>query len=128
MARGSPSKEASTDQQCDECDRWFHWRGHSEHEKNCNGEPDEENSQQDVFDPATGGGQTTTMSDTKTETKTDETPDECPECGGDSDIVESEKAVKLFRDAGELTGSRLDALLSYDYYHNDADCMAVFDA
>jgi len=52
MAGGSKTKENPRDQQCSVCGRWFHWRGVSEHEKDCNGEEAEADlADGDVWDP-----------------------------------------------------------------------------
>lgn len=50
MAGGSATKQNPRDQQCDECGRWFHWRGISEHEKDCDGD-DNDLDDDDVWDP-----------------------------------------------------------------------------
>jgi len=130
MAGGSLTKERATDQQCDRCGRWFGARGISEHEKNCDGESNTGPSDSHVFDPQPDPDQTADQPQITPMTDENEEDDEieCPECGGTDDIVSTERAIRLFREADELTGSRLDALLSYDLYHNDRGCMAVFDA
>lgn len=124
MATGSLHKENATDQQCDHCGRWFGARGIHNHERNCDGETDT-GSDDHVFDPAPD--EPTDPTETTTQTMTDDDELTCPECGGTDAIVTSEEAVRMYREADELTGTRLDTLLSYEYYHNDAECMAVFD-
>lgn len=124
MAGGSVTKENATDQQCPECNLWWGARGSSEHIRNCDGERADRADDDDLFDPAAGA-----EVETPTQTMTnDDTPDECPECGGSDGIIKTKQAYQLFKDAGRLSPAVSDGLAKYDWYHNDADCMAVFDA
>lgn len=126
MAGGSHVKERATDQQCPKCDRWYGAQGYSAHVEHCDGDPDDGPSESHIFDPS-GDHDGTTMTDTDTETTDDDgTELVCPECDGTDDIVDSETAIRLFADAGKLTDKKRGVLESYDYYHNDAGCMAVF--
>lgn len=51
MAGGSDTKEQGQDQQCSECGKWYHWRGISEHEKDCNGPEGPDYDGSDIWDP-----------------------------------------------------------------------------
>lgn len=120
MTGGSVTKERATDQQCDHCERWYASRGLAEHERNCDGEPNDDQTEQHVFDP-----EPDTPESIMTDTDNDDL--ECPECGESDDVIPTGKAVVLFSDAGRLTPTIKEKLSEYTYFHNDSDCRAVFD-
>lgn len=121
MTGGSITKERATDQQCPHCDRWWASRGFAEHKRNCDGESDNQSSDHDVFDPEPETPDST-MTDTDNEDDL-----ECPECGESDDIVPTGKAMAMYSDAGQLTPPIREKLAEYTFYHNAADCRAVFD-
>lgn len=119
MAQGSTTQERSTDRQCSSCERWYDARGISAHEDRCDGET-VETDETDLFDPE--------PDPTETETMTETTPDdvECPDCGTSTDVITTTEAIESLRSNGQLTEQRLDLLLEHDYFHDRADCTAVF--
>lgn len=129
MASGSARQEKASDQQCENCGRWFDGRGIDAHVAHCDG-PDEDDrpdradassSAATVWDPEPEPTEKQTETESATETMSETT---CPDCS-ESDEVYQSGAVKVHLAAqNQLTPANLEKLEANSHFCNR--CNRVF--